>query len=308
MTELTVTFNGTSASAPTPKRGLSSVSITRGGDLILFDCGEGTQRQMMKAPTGLKSPRAIFITHHHGDHWLGLPGLLATIDMMETRDDRPELDIYVPTEMIEKVRATLSYTVGRPRWANLRQFDRGRTAVFNPGTSDEFYVGAFPTDHTTYSQGYIFQEPTRPGRFDPGLAIASGIQPGPDFKRLQDGESVKGLRPEDVMGPPRRGRKIVYTGDSGPTVTTVNAAEGADILIHEATFEEDAVDRARKTRHSTGTDAGSVARRATNVDRLVLTHFSPRSSPTRIVQQASVEFKPTEGAIDGKQYKVPLPA
>lgn len=302
MTELNVTFQGTSAAIPTIKRGLSAITLQRGSDLLLFDCGEGTQRQMMKH-TGLKAPRAIFITHAHGDHWSGLGGLLATLDMQE---HDAYLPIFVPENNREKIKGVLAGAGSLPNWAEVVAMDLGTTISFNRKTPDCFFVRPFATEHSKGSQGYVFEEPERPGRFDPNIAILSGIEPGPDFKRLQEGEIVKGLRPEDVIGPPRPGRKVVYTGDTAPMSTTARAAENADLLIHEATFEEEQVERANATRHSTGMGAGEVAASALGLKRLALTHFSPRVNARVVVEQASKYFKPVVQATDGMTISIPL--
>lgn len=304
MTDMTVTFQGTSAAVPTVKRGLSAVTVQRGGDLILFDCGEGTQRQMMKH-TGLKAPRAIFITHAHGDHWTGLGGLLATLEMQE---HTAHLPIYVHGSLLNKMQGSLQAGGGIPNFAAFHYFEPTLPVRFNPGTLDEFTVRAFETNHSRGSQGYVLEEPERPGRFDPNIALLSGVEPGPDFKRLQAGETVKGLRPEDVIGPPRRGRKVVYTGDTTPTNLTAQAAEGADLLIHEATFSETELARANKTRHSTGAGAGEVAACTLGLRRLALTHFSPRVNAREVVEQAAKYFSPVVQAVDGMQISIPLEA
>lgn len=301
MSELTVTFQGTSAAVPTIKRGLSAITLQRGADTILFDCGEGTQRQMMKH-TGLKTPRAIFITHAHGDHWTGLSGLLATLEM---QDHSAPLPIYMHPNCIPKIEGVLKGSGSLPKFASVEPMDLGATVSFNKGTRDCFYVRPFETHHSSGSQGYVFEEPERPGRFDPSLATLSGIHPT-EFKLLIAGETVKGLRPQDVIGPVRRGRKVVYTGDTAPLARTSKAADGADLLIHEGTFCDDQFDRARSTRHSTGRDAGKVAAAAFELKRLALTHFSPRVDAREVVRQAAEHFSPTVMATDGMQINIYL--
>lgn len=295
MTELKITFLGTSAAVPTMNRGLSAVSIQRGADYLLFDCGEGTQRQMVRY-TGLKAPKAIFLTHHHTDHWLGLPGLICSLEMNEFEGRLP---IYMPLTMVSRIRAVLQASRAMAPFVDLH--------TMNPGLAYadlNFRVSAFATKHCTGSQGYIFEEPFRPGRFDPRMAMLKGIEPGPDFKRLQNGETVRGIEPDDVMGPPRPGRKIVYTSDTAYDTSVAQAAYHADVLIHEATFDKSTTPK--RLNHSTGAEAGQIAKQAVGLKRLVLTHFSASCSPKTILDEAKNSFLNTTTASDGMSLNVPL--
>lgn len=297
MSDMRITLLGTSAAVPTTKRNVSATALQREGDLLLFDCGEGTQRQMQRF-TGLKAPTAIFLTHYHPDHWLGLPGLLATLDMQE--NEKP-VRIFGPSDGLGNIKSICQRSGGCPEFAHFYNLEAGEVTKFDTG----FSITTFKTDHTKHSLGYVLEEPTRPGRFDPHLAVLSGIEPGPDFKRLQNGEEVKGLRPQDVTGPPRKGRKVAITGDTAPTQQTSDYARNADVLIHEATFEAEQQARAKATRHSTGSMAGRIAAEA-RVDRLILTHFSPRSDTSLVARQASEHHSPTLAGHDGMQIVVDL--
>lgn len=297
MSEFTIRFLGTSASVPTPQRGLPATLIQHEGKRFLVDCGEGTQRQMMMHG-GLKAPDAIFITHYHPDHTLGLPGLLATLNMME--HDQP-VDVYGP-EGIEGLRMLCINAGHRPSFVRFHQTHDHNTLVRVDGMD----VTAFRTDHgRTRSQGYVFDEYDRPGRFDVEKAKALGVQPGPDYAKLQRGEDVlvdtrgkqwRDVHPHEVMGPERRGRKVVITGDTRPCSNTWLAAQGADLLIHEATFTQANVERAKQVGHSTVAQARVVAKRA-NVKELVLTHFSPRESFKDLQAEAQGDRLARDGDI-----------
>ncbi|HKJ59459.1 MAG TPA: ribonuclease Z [Halobacteriales archaeon] len=289
---LRVTFLGTSGAVPTTERSPSAVFVNREGDELLFDCGEGTQRQMMRYGTGF-AVSAIFLTHVHGDHVFGLPGLLHTWSF-QGRDE--PLSIYTPrgtrsdvVSLITACGGDFSYPV------HVSEVAPGETAF----EGDEYAVVAFETVHRTRSVGYALVEDERKGRFFRGKAEELGVPVGPKFGRLHEGEPVEledgtVVEPEQVVGPPRPGRKVVYTGDTSPADSVVEAADGADLLIHDASFAEDDAERARETGHSTAREAGEVATRA-GVDELVLTHVSPRYSG-----DASVLVSEAREAFDGE--------
>lgn len=271
---LRVTFLGTAGALPTTERNPSAILINRTGELILFDCGEGTQQQMMRAKTGMMSLTSIFLTHFHADHVLGIPGLLQTMSFQGR--DQP-LEIYGPKWTAEF--AELLTRLGFNNVAfEVRAMELQPGDVLDRG---EYWIEAVRTDHSVPSLGYVLREKPRQGRFNRERAIELGIPPGPLFGRLQKGEtiSVKGreVKPDEVMGKPRQGRVVVYSGDTRPSEAILNASKNADLLIHDGTLTSDMQDWAVETKHSTALEAGELARKA-EVKQLVLTHISSRYS------------------------------
>ena len=283
-------------------RNVSSLALKREGRLFLLDCGEGTQRQMMRYGVGF-SLDDILITHLHSDHYLGLAGLLRTMSL-QGRTER--LRIWVPHGTGETIRALRDLGGDRLAFdAAVRELRAG-DAVEGEG----FRVEAFATEHTRRSLGYALIEDVRPGRFDVEAAREMGVPEGPLFGRLHRGESVdledgRRVDPADLVGPPRPGRKVVYTGDTRPSPETVRISGEADVLVHEATFTEQEKDRARETGHSTAADAARVAREA-GVRRLVLTHISARYAerPAQLLEEARAVFPRAELARDGWSTEV----
>ena len=231
--DLDVVFLGTSASAPTASRGASATLLRRGGDRLLVDCGEGTQRQLLRSDTGLVDLEHVFLTHLHADHVLGLPGMLKTFAL---RGREVPVTVYGPSGTAALMRA-LGVVIGRLTYPfDVVELDAG--AVIE---RDDYRVETFAVEHGRSSLGYALREDDRPGRFDVSAADALGVPDGPSRGALQRGEVVeleggRVVRPEDVLGPPRRGRTIVLSGDTAPTRSVVEAAQGADVLVHEATF------------------------------------------------------------------------
>src|SRR5437588_1372492 len=225
--DLSVFFAGTAGSIPTVRRGLPALLLRRGGERILFDCGEGTQRQLVRS-VGLADLDEVFLTHFHADHWLGLPGLLKTFDL-RTRD-RP-LAIYGPPGLRELIALALR-AAGRVRF-ELRLIEIGPGDVLE---RDGYRIAPIEVSHRINALGYVVFEDERPGAFDPLAGERLGLTPGPEFGRLQRGETIRGVAPDQVMGLPRPGRKLVISGDTAPCDTVRIASHRADLLIHEATF------------------------------------------------------------------------
>lgn len=293
---LKVTFLGTSGTVPSPNRNPSAILIQFEGIRLLFDCGEGTQRQMMISKTGFKVD-SVFITHLHTDHFIGLFGLIETLSLNE-RTER--LRIFLPNENV-KFLSTLFKMFGYENLSyplEVHGLKDGDFVDFG-----KFRVVAFKTDHIVPSLGYALIERDRPGKFDRAKAESLGIPPGPLYSKLIRGESVevdgRTITPDMVVGPRRRGRKIVYTGDTRPVDRTVEIAKEADLLIHDASFTSELLDWAMKTKHSTAREAAEVARRA-KVRQLILTHVSSRYSKdvTPLLNEASKVFERVKVAED----------
>jgi ribonuclease Z len=295
--DLSLLFAGTAGSVPTPRRGLPALLLRAGGDALLFDCGEGTQQQLLRS-VGLPELDAIFISHYHLDHWLGLVGMLKTFDL-RARERR--LAVHGPPGLHALFRM-LRPLVGRTGYpldlVELEAHDEVRFGTYA--------VTGFPVKHRVEAYGYAFAEDDRPGRFDPAAARALGVTEGPDFGRLQRGEAVGGVRPEQVMGEDRAGRRIVYSGDTAPCQTVEVYAHDADVLVHEATFCEDDRARARETAHSTARQAAEVARDA-GVRLLALTHLSTRYFPREVRDEARATFANAIVPRDFDHIEVPFP-
>lgn len=295
--DLSLFFAGTAGSVPSARRGLPALLVRAGGDRMLFDCGEGTQQQLLRS-VGLPELDAVFLTHFHLDHWLGLLGMVKTFDLRAR--ERP-LTLYGPPglrALIEAMRPVIGRTGYPLRLVELEPHEEVRFGGY--------LVAAFPVEHRVTAYGYAFVEDDRPGRFDAAAARALGVQEGPDFGRLQRGETVDGVRPEQVVGPPRPGRRIVISGDTRPCQTTEVYAHGADVLVHEATFLEDERDRARETAHSTAAQAAEIARDA-GVRLLALTHLSTRYFPRDVRDEARATFAETVVPRDFDAIDVPFP-
>lgn len=300
---LRVTFLGTGGTLPTPNRNPSAILINREGELMLFDCGEGAQQQMMRAKTGMKI-NSIFITHFHADHFLGIPGLIQTMSF----NGRSEpLDIYGPkwTKQFVNLLVDLGYyNLGFV--INAHELEGGK--VIDKG---DYSVKAIATDHGIPSLGYALEEKKRAGRFDREKAIELGVPVGPLFSKLQKGEAVtvqgRKVLPSQVMGEPRRGRKIVYSGDTRPCESIVKASTRADLLIHDGTLAEELKDWAVETKHSTAKEAALLAKKA-KVKQLVLTHISSRYSESTeaLLREAREVFANAKIAEELMEIEIPL--
>jgi ribonuclease Z len=299
-----IVFLGTSGSWPTPKRNVSAVAIKRGPEIVLFDCGEGTQRQFMQSRLSFMQVSRVFLSHFHGDHFLGLPGMVQSMSM---NGRETPLEVYGPRGVEQLVGELLSLGYFTPGFAvKAKEIPSG-------GQVDcgEYVVRTFEAVHTVPATSYVLEEKDRPGRFDVERAEALGVPTGPMYSRLQEGEAVRlgdrTVRPEDVLGPPRRGRKVVYTGDTMPHEALVEIAHHADVLIHDATSDAALEEKANRYGHSSSRQAAEVAKEA-EVGLLVLTHLSPRyEDATTLLEDAKKVFENVRVAEDFMEIEVPYP-
>jgi len=303
---LKITFLGTAGSVPTTQRSLPSIAIHRKDELILFDCGEGVQRQMIRAKIGFHKKTKVFITHMHGDHILGLPGLIQTMSLL---DRQKKLQVYGPVgleKFLEAIKTTVQFAL---------TFPLEILEIKNPGTvcdEEEYLVEATWANHEIPTLAYALTEKPRPGKFYPEKAKALGVPEGPLWSKLQKGKNVKlpsgrKIKPEEVMGPPRAGRKIVYITDTRQTAHLVELAKNADVLIHEATFDDTLAERAYKDGHCTPTLAAQTAKKA-KAKWLILTHISARYKDASVLlQQAKKIFPKVDVAEDFMKIELPLP-
>ena len=301
--DLDLVFLGTSGSAPTAGRAPTALLVRRGGERLLFDCAEGTQRQLMRSSVGLPDLEEIFIGHFHADHYLGLPGMLKTFQL---RQRELPLTVYGPPGLRElfnglrRVFGKLSYPL------ELVELRAGEALE-----RDGYRILVFPVHHGVAAVGYAIDEDDRPGRFDNDTADALGIPVGPERGALQRGESItfddgRVVTPDQVLGEARPGRRVVIPGDTAPVETVRVLAEGADVLVHEATFSEEERDRAADTLHSTARQAAELARDA-GVRLLALTHVSPRYSGGELRDEARSVFQNTIVPRDFDSVEIPLP-
>jgi ribonuclease Z len=300
--DLDLVFLGTSGSMPTAQRAPAALLVRRGGERLLFDCAEGTQRQLLRSSVGLVELRDVFITHFHADHVLGLPGMLKTFAL---RGRELPLDVYGPRGLADLL-ASLKRVIGK------LTYDLELTEL-EPGDAlerDGYRIAAFEVNHGVRALGWSLIEATRPGRFDVDGADALGVPSGPERGALQRGETItlaagRTVAPEEVLGPPRPGRKVVITGDTAPSEAIAEAAWGADVLVTEATFSEEERGRAEETFHQTSRQAAEVALRA-EVDLLALTHLSSRYFGPEIAREARETFPDTVVPRDFDLIDVPF--
>ena len=301
--DLDIVFLGTGGSAPSPSRGVSATLIRRGGERILLDCGEGTQRQLLRSSVGLVDVDMIAFTHFHGDHMLGLPGLLKTYGL---RNRDRGLELYGP-EGLRTLLRVLDPLIGRlPFPLHVRELEPGDQV---PG--DGYVLEVSGVAHRATALAWALVEDVRPGRFDLERARALGVPEGPLFGTLQRGEPVRledgrVIEPGVVLGEARAGRRIVFSGDTRPCDSLRAAATDADVLVHEATFVGEERERARETGHSTAAEAAELAAEV-GVDLLALTHLGARA-PVRLVKAEARELHPnTVVPRDFDTIEVPLP-
>ena len=295
--ELSVFFAGTGGSLPSQRRGLPGLLVSRGGDRILVDCGEGTQRQLLRS-IGLTDLDEVLITHLHADHWLGLPGMLKTFDL---RDRERSLQIHGPRGLRDLISGLMRYVGPTSYDLHVVELDDGEILE-----RDGYEIEAVGVSHRGQSFGYVLTEHERPGIFDPDKALAAGLAEGPDFGRVQRGETVGGVRPDMVMGPSRPGRKLTISGDTRPCDALRAAAHCSDVLIHEATFAIEEAERADHTGHSTSTQAAGVARDA-EVKLLAINHLSIRYPASLLRDEAREIFPNTVVPRDFDAIEIPFP-
>ena len=301
--DLDVVLLGTSGSMPTAQRAPSATLVRRGGERLLFDCAEGTQRQLLRSAVGLVELREVFLTHYHADHYLGLPGMLKTFSL---RGRTLPITIYGPPGLhdlftaLRRIFGKLTYRYDLVEMPPGAELERG-----------EYVLRTFPVAHEVAAIGYALEERERPGRFDVGAADALGVPAGPERGALQAGGSVtlpdgRVITPDAVLGPARPGRKLVLTGDTAPAASVIAAAHGAEVLLHEATFCEDERERARETAHTTAAEAAQIALRA-EVGLLVLTHLSNRYFGPEVAREAREIFPETVVPRDFDVVEIPFP-
>ena len=301
---LSLTFLGTGAACPTVDRNVSSVAVHREGEMLLFDCGEGTQRQMMRYGVGF-SFKDVFFTHFHSDHFLGVIGLCRTMGLMDRKEG---VTLYGPKGAQRILSGALAIGIERTRFPV-------EIIEVKPGdrlARGEYELAVFETEHRADTVGYALVERDRLGRFDPDRARELGVPEGPLWGQIHKGKPVtlpdgRVVQPSDLVGPTRPGRTVVLSGDTRPHPAVLSAAKGADLLVHEATFGEDEKERALETGHSTAREAAVVARDA-GVSRLVLTHVSARYTrdAPELLAEAKEVFPATMIARDGMVVEVPF--
>jgi ribonuclease Z len=303
---LSLTFHGTGAACPSIERNVSAIALQREGDTLLFDCGEGTQRQMMRYGASF-SFREIFFTHFHADHVLGVTGLLRTMGLM----DRTEpVTLYGPKGAERILGGIVSMGIERNKFpVDIVEVRPGDTL-----SRKDYDLCTFETIHRADTIGWALVEHERLGRFDPAKARDMGIPEGPLWGMIHKGQSVtledgRVVHPAELVGPTRPGRTVVYSGDTRPCDGVRAVSHGADLLVHEATFSSEEGARAVETGHSTAREAAEIAR-AAGVRQLVLTHISPRYSreAPELLAEAQAVFPDTTIARDGMTIEVRFPS
>ncbi|MFW5907194.1 MAG: ribonuclease Z [Candidatus Natronoplasma sp.] len=294
-------FLGTGGSYPIPERNVSSLGLKVDGEVLLFDCGEGTQRQLMSSSLSFMQVDKIFLSHLHGDHILGLPGLLQSMNM---NDRDKKIEIFGPKDTSRVLKDILFKGYFRPGFpVSITELKPGARLDF-----EKYCIEALSADHNVPTLAYSFKERDKRGRFDREKALELGIPEGPLFSRIHRGEAVKigdkVVRPEDVVGPPRGGKKVIYSGDTKPSRDIIEAAFRADVLIHDGTLEAAMAETALDHDHSTVKMAAEVAKKA-EVGRLFISHISPRYRETkRLKKEAKEVFEKSEIPEDLSEYEI----
>ncbi|MGK7950319.1 MAG: ribonuclease Z [Xenococcaceae cyanobacterium] len=305
-----ITFLGTSSGVPTRSRNVSSIALRlpQRAEVWLFDCGEGTQHQLLRSEIKTSQIRRIFVTHMHGDHTFGLMGLIASCGLA---GNAQEIHIYGPPGLSEYLQACAKYSY-------INFGSRLQLHTVKPGIlyeDKEFSVSCTLLKHRVPAYGYRIAEKNRPGRFDIDKAKALGIPPGPIYGELKQGKTItladgRIIKGTELCGEPEIGRKVVYCTDTIFCDSALELAQDADVLIHEATFAHQDADMAFERLHSTSTMAAQVALLA-GVKQLIMTHFSPRYVPgnpitlDNLKQEARAIFPKTKLAYDFYTYEVP---
>jgi len=304
MTQLRIIFLGTGGSWPTMKRNVSSLAIKRGSEILLFDCGEGTQRQFQQSNLSFMQISKIFITHFHGDHFLGLPGLIQT---MQLNDRDTPLHIYGPKGMEELTDHLLTLGYFRPSYEIIsHDITNGDEVEF-----EEYSIHVLKVKHNVPAFSYCLEEQQRPGKFNKPKALELGIPEGPLFSKLQCGQTItlangKDITPDMILGPSRKGRKIVISGDTMPCEEMIAFSKNADVLVHEATFDSELEDIAKEYGHTTAAQAAEIAKKA-DVEKLFLVHVSPRYLDYRVLENdARKIFVQSFVPKDFQEIEVPL--
>ncbi len=294
---LELLFLGTGASVPSREKATSCIAVRSGSDIVLMDCGEGSQRQIMVSPFSFMRIKTILITHLHGDHVFGLPGLLQTMSLSGRKEP---LTVYGPKGIIECVDAFMTATEGETVYPlEVKEVSGGESF-----TAGNMNVTVYPTEHNITSVGYTVSEKDRPGKLDREKAISLGIKDGPDMSRLKNGETVNGVSPDQVLGPVIKGISVSYTGDTKYCQSVIDGSRGCNVLIHESTYMESEADLAVEHSHSTALQAAKVAKEA-GVENLILTHISNRYNETSVVEdEAKSIFNNTVAAKDMDLFEI----
>ncbi|HWR28039.1 MAG TPA: ribonuclease Z [Candidatus Thermoplasmatota archaeon] len=304
MTQLRIIFLGTGGSWPTVKRNVSSIAVKRGSEIILFDCGEGTQRQFQQSNLSYMQISKIFITHFHGDHFLGIPGLIQTMQLNDR--DKP-LHIYGPKGMVELTNQLLTLGYFRPSYRVIaHEVTDGEEIKF-----DGYSISALKVSHNVPALAYSVKEYQRAGKFNKSKALKMGIPEGPLFSKLQKGQTIilpngEKVTPDLILGPSRKGRKIVISGDTKPSNQIIGFSEDADVLIHEATFDSRLQEIAKEYGHTTAVQAAEIAKKA-GVEKLFLVHISPRYLDYHVLEdEARSVFPHSYAPKDFQEVEVKL--
>ncbi|MCK4591635.1 MAG: ribonuclease Z [Candidatus Latescibacteria bacterium] len=296
---------GTGGTIPTPVRNLPATALQRGAEIFLFDCGEGTQLQFLKAGLSPGKLKAVFISHLHGDHILGLPGLLMTLNHLSRKHP---LSLFGPpgiSDYIQQIHKCLQFAPGYE--LTVKESKGGRIH-----SGSDYWVDAVPVDHTVLTLAYLFEENERPGRFLLERARQLGVPEGSLYSELQAGKDItlsdgRAVRATEVLGNPRRGRKVVYAVDTCPCQQVVNISTGADLLIHDGMFSDQLREEARLKGHSTVVQAAEIAQKA-KVEELLLTHISPRyrDQDALLQKEAMAIFPRSTVAKDLMKFEIPI--
>ena len=294
---LELLFLGTGASVPSRNKATSCIAVRNGSDIILMDCGEGSQRQIMISPFSFMKIRAILITHLHGDHVFGLPGLLQTMSLTGRKEP---VTVYGPQGIKRCVETFMTVTEGETVYPlEIVEVSGGESFVVK-----EMTVSVYKTEHNIASVGYRINEKDRPGKLDREKALRLGIKDGPEMSRLKNGETVNGVRPEEVLGPVIHGASVSYTGDTMKTSSVSEASRNVSVLVHESTYMSSDSDLAAEHAHSTALQAAETAKEC-NASNLILTHVSQRYDSLKdVVAEARTVFSNTFAAEDMQLYEI----